>query len=175
MGRAAAVVVSPLIHRYHRRHHLRNEFHSSTPCPPLVYVVPSGLWWLKATQHPSLFLAYHTSHGQFGGNRTRPMYCYDAPPGCICDAFTAACTYVTLPSEDDRGQQPAAGCIYNSAGDRRSQVARTYVYGAPASRLQRARWRRAVFAKSQAYALGIRHPPLCLRLAVVSPWAAATT
>jgi hypothetical protein len=81
----------PLIHRYHRRYHLRNEFHSSTPCPPLVYVVPSGLWWLKATQHPSLFLAYHTIHGPVGGNRTRPMYCY-VPPGCICDAFTAACT-----------------------------------------------------------------------------------
>jgi hypothetical protein len=35
--------------------------------------------------------------------------------------------HVTLPSEDGRGQQPAGGCIYNSAGDRRSQVARTYV------------------------------------------------
>ena len=86
----------PLIHRYHRRYHLRNEFHSSTPCPPLVYVVPSGLWWLKATQHPSLFLAYHTSHGPVGGNRTRPMYCY-VPPGCIY-VVTKYCTYDQDPS-----------------------------------------------------------------------------
>lgn len=173
MGRAAAVVVSPLIHRYHRRHHLRNEFHSSTPCPPLVYVVPSGLWWLKATQHPSLFLAYHTIHTASWRKQDETNVLLRRSSRLHMRRIHGG-MHVRHTSKRGR-PRAAAGCIYNSAGDRRSQVTRTYVYGAPASRLQRARWRRAVFAKSQAYALGIRHPPLCLRLAVVSPWAAATT
>lgn len=51
----------------------------------------------------------------------------------------------------------AAGCIYNSAGDRRTQVARTYVYGAPASLQAPAR---AVAASSlcKKSSVRTRHP-----------------